>query len=153
LQRRDAEFGASARDVSVARQNLAERLKYLTLTSHAQVNASDYRELGCYKSRMSKWRFAGEWLGAVKPTIAPGTFFLDGANPWKFRWGPLNEPCIAVLDPQDRSQWHHTRVYEIKKEGVAQKFAVGYFANSWRFYIPTQDACEAVDARLVRHEG
>ena len=93
------------------------------------VNDEDYSTL-----HMANWKFVD--------IVSDGSpVFLNGLNPWEYKWVRLDEPPIVVPHPSYAGQRHEFAVYQITEGKIAVRFAAGEFSNCvWGFYLPNGGA-------------
>src|SRR5258705_1071615 len=102
---------------------------------------------------MAIWRLLGRLpQGKTREEIQSQS--IDGWNPWRFDWAPIDEHAIVVPDPRNSSRSCHVKVGESGPEGSAVKFAPLSLDDVWWFYVPaTQGEQGAFEASEPRYEG
>jgi hypothetical protein len=84
---------------------------------------------------MAIWRLLGRLpQGKTREEIQSQS--IDGWNPWRFDWSPIDEHAIVVPDPRNSSRSCHVKVGESGPEGSAVKFAPLSLDDVWWFYVP-----------------
>jgi hypothetical protein len=102
---------------------------------------------------MAIWRLLGRLpQGKTREEIQSQS--IDGWNPWRFDWSPIDEHAIVVPDPRNSPRSCHVKVADSGPQGSAVKFAALSLDDVWWFYIPaTQGEQGAFEASEPRYEG